>query len=180
MGTGSRKGFTKASISSERRSVMRSKLLTALAFSGLMMIAVPFTASAHDKASCGHRPGWGYTHPNWYNGWWQKNCSWRTGYNGNYYGNGWGALLPFGQGYGGQYYGRGYGPGYLNGEDDDDDGGGYAWNRGWDNDWNNGWNHRGWDHDGDGGWRHWDHDNGGWHGWKHGHGGGWHFNHGRH
>ncbi len=134
---------------------MKSKLLAILAFAGLLMIAVPFTASANDKATCGHEPAWGYQHPNWYKGWWQKNCSWRYGnghgrykqnYLQNYFGNG-GGWVPY------TYQGQGY----YNDHDADD---GYAWNqwrehhdRDWDHDrdWahDREWHHHDWDHDGD-------------------------------
>ncbi len=148
---------------------MRSKIISALAFTGLLMIAVPFTASAHDTATCNHRPSWGYTHPNWYNGWWQKNCSWRGGYNQNYYGSGWTPLLPFsgyyGQQYNQPYYNRpnyGYGQRYTYNDHDADDGYGWHGHRHWDRD--DGW--RDYDH-----WKHWDHDRDhdrGWHnGWHH-------------
>jgi hypothetical protein len=114
---------------------MKSKLLAMVAFAGLLMIAVPFTASANDKATCGHEPAWGYQHPNWYKGWWQKNCSWQYGngrgrYNQNYFGNG-GGWVPY------TYAQPRY---YYNDHDADD---GYASNH-----WR--WHHdRDWDHDGD-------------------------------
>jgi len=67
---------------------MKLRTLAALAFGGLLASTIPLTASAHDTATCGHRPGWADEHPNWYNGWWQKNCSWRSDYSQSYYGYG--------------------------------------------------------------------------------------------
>lgn len=139
---------------------MKSKLLAVLAFAGLLMIALPFSASATDQATCGHRPAWGYQHPNWWKGWYQKNCSWQYGnrrgrYNQNYFGSG-GTWVPY------TYEGQRY----YNDHDADD---GYAWNR-----WRE-HHERDWDHD-----RNWDHDRGWHHGWDHdgdhdrGHHGHWH------
>src|SRR5579884_2788123 len=77
----------------KEKPIMKSRLLAMLAFAGLLMVAMPLTASATDQATCGHKPAWGYQHPNWWRGWWQKNCSWRYGYGQNrnylqnYYGN---------------------------------------------------------------------------------------------
>jgi len=71
---------------------------------GLLMTAIPLTASAHDKATCSNEPGWGYQHPNWYQSWWQKNCGSPYGYNQNYFGSGQnyfgnGGRLPFAPAY---------------------------------------------------------------------------------
>ncbi len=119
---------------------MRSRILAALAVTALLMTAFPLTASAHDRATCHHRPGWGYRHPHWYNGWWRRNCGYGYGYgyNENYLGNGGGWWPFFGNGggygpyapaYGGWYGGRRY---YYNDHDAGD------WHR---------WGHRGWDRD---------------------------------
>jgi hypothetical protein len=156
---------------------MRSKITAALAFAGLLMMAIPLTASANDQATCMHKPGWGYSKPSLYRNWRQLHCGGRYGYNRNplqnYLGGG---LLPFapaynqaapGYGYG-QYapaYNQ-YGP-YVNRGDDDDDynGGGYGWGAQRGANWNGGgwYNHRGHFHGGNyrykrhpgrGGWHH--------------------------
>ena len=68
---------------------MRSKILAAVAFAGLLMMAIPMTASANDRATCSHEPGWGYTHPNLYRSWWQDHCaSYGYGYRPDYFVNG--------------------------------------------------------------------------------------------
>lgn len=66
---------------------MRSKILATVAFAGLLMTAIPLTASANDRATCTNRPGWGYTHPNLYRNWWQDHCG-GYGYSPEYFGNG--------------------------------------------------------------------------------------------
>lgn len=109
---------------------MRSRILAAVAFAGLLMTAIPLTASAHDKATCSHEPAWGYTHPNWYRGWWQNNCGSRYGYSPEYFGNGGGWWSnPPAYGYGAPRY---------------------TYNDGYRNDWYR--NDRRWDRDHDG-WR---------------------------
>jgi hypothetical protein len=133
---------------------MRSRILAALAFTGLLMTAIPLTASAHDKATCSHEPVWGYQHPNWYKGWRQKNCGSGYGYNQNYFGNGAGWQNYFGNGGGGfpfapaysQYEGPRY---YDNGQYNND-----RYNR--DDGWRGGWRaqHQHWDRDHDGHRRH--------------------------
>jgi hypothetical protein len=105
---------------------MRSKILAAFAFTGLLMTAIPLTASARDTSNCWSKPAWGYQHPSLYKNWRRLHCGAGYGNQGNYFGNG---------AYG---YQRNY---------DEDDG----YHR--DNGRHNGWRgeHRHWDrgHDGD-------------------------------
>lgn len=75
---------------------MRSKITAALAFAGLLMMAIPLTASANDQATCTHKPGWGYAKPKMYRNWRQLHCG-GYAYNQNYLGNG--GWLPFASGY---------------------------------------------------------------------------------
>jgi hypothetical protein len=129
---------------------MRSKILAAFAFTGLLMTAIPLTASARDTANCWTKPAWGYQHPNLYKSWRRLHCGAGYGNQGNYFGNG-----------GGNYFGNGGGwwptapaytqyqgaPYYDRDERYEDEGWGDR-GHGW-----NGWRgeHRDWDrgHDGD-------------------------------
>lgn len=77
---------------------MRSRILATLALMGLLMTAIPLTASANDRTTCSHEPAWGYSNPNMYRSWRQLHCGY--GYNQNYFG-------------GGQnYFGRSFAPAY--------------------------------------------------------------------
>jgi hypothetical protein len=84
---------------------MRSRILAALAVTGLLMTAIPLAASAADQATCFQKPGWGYQHPGWYRNWRKIHCSSahhpRARYSGNQ--NGWGPFA-FGQNQGAGYY----------------------------------------------------------------------------
>ncbi len=102
---------------------MRSRVLAAVAFTGLLMTAIPLTASANDQATCWHEPAWGYQHPNWYRGWWRTHCGRSSGYNRNHFGNG-GGRWPFA-------YSQYEGPRYCDGDERYDNDDSYDRDKGW-------------------------------------------------